>query len=669
MRQTKRQVGTIFRTIRWLKIFSLSNRRVPANSQWRFNTVQYLAVLICLLLCAALPSAAAGSEVQRVLVIFTESRLNPGMIEFDDEIRRTLQQKERNPEIFVEFLDTIRFADKAYEDALVASMRQKYSSVQPDLIIAVREFSLKFLLRHRDKLFSNTIIVHAGVPIAEAEKLNSKDGIIGIPVNIDLFETLNLALQLHPHSRHVVVINGASPPERGDAEALRRLESDWRRRSSIVAALSPFEFWSAWSMEDVLSCLAALPKDTIVLTPGIQQDSTGQWFVPRDAIQRFSQVSTAPIYVRYSSQVGVGAVGAYSPTFRLMASTAGKIALQLLDGESQSSLRLPPILPNSYIFDGRQLHRWGIRESQLPQGSIVLYKEPSAWERYRWLIATAAAVLILQTTLIIALLIHRRLRRRAEKASQQAKAESQVLKEELAHTSRVMVMGEMSGALAHELNQPLTAILSNAEAAMQLLDAEAADLREVKEMLGDIVIEDKRASETIQKLRAMLKKRATQFQLLDLNEIAKEVIDLLRSDLVARHTTVLTRFATAIPAIYGDRIQLQQIVLNIVRNACEAMSKGDARERELTISTFFDDEDKIARISISDSGSGIPASKLERVFEPFFTTKPDGLGIGLPICRTIIAQHHGRMWAVNNPDRGVTFHVTLPVQVARGASA
>jgi PAS domain S-box-containing protein len=234
-------------------------------------------------------------------------------------------------------------------------------------------------------------------------------------------------------------------------------------------------------------------------------------------------------------------------------------------------------------------------------------------------------------------------------------------RKEVTHLTRVAILGELSGAVAHELNQPLTAILSNAQAAQRLLEREPLDLAMVEEILGDIVTDDLRAGEVITRLRALLKKGEASLQPLDLNDVATEVIALARSELIDRHVTVGDQLAPGLPSVLGDRVQLQQVMLNLLLNACEAMGTRTFAERTLTLSTALDG-DGFLLASIADRGSGIPPDAADRLFEPFFTTKPHGLGLGLSICRSIIAAHGGRLWADNNADGGATFTLALPTQ-------
>jgi PAS domain S-box-containing protein len=242
-------------------------------------------------------------------------------------------------------------------------------------------------------------------------------------------------------------------------------------------------------------------------------------------------------------------------------------------------------------------------------------------------------------------------------------------REELAHLSRVTMMGELSGSLAHEINQPLTAILSNAQAAQRLLAQESPDIDEVREILADIVDQDRRAGEVIQRLRVLLKKGTVQQQPLDVSEVVQDVLKIVRSDLVNRGVTMRTDLDPVLPIVNGDRVQLQQVLLNLVVNGSDAMAGLAADERRLTVTTGRGEEGGV-HVTVADRGFGIEEEGLERIFEPFFSTKAHGMGLGLAVCRTIVSNHGGRIWATNNAQgtadtaigaaTGATIHVLLP---------
>jgi PAS domain S-box-containing protein len=243
-------------------------------------------------------------------------------------------------------------------------------------------------------------------------------------------------------------------------------------------------------------------------------------------------------------------------------------------------------------------------------------------------------------------------RREAERETERNRAE-------IAHLSRAAMLGELSGSLAHELNQPLTAILSNAEAALGFLADGNGSLEEVRDILKDIVIDDERAGEVIRRLRLLLKKGEVHHLPLDLNEAAQDVLKMVHHDLLKHGITLQTELAPDMPAIEGDRAQLQQVLLNLILNAADAMANAAPAHRHLSVRTERSREGGV-RVSVGDRGTGLTPEVLKRIFEPFFTTKSTGMGLGLKVCRTIITAHGGQICGDNNPEQGSTFHFELP---------
>jgi C4-dicarboxylate-specific signal transduction histidine kinase len=243
-------------------------------------------------------------------------------------------------------------------------------------------------------------------------------------------------------------------------------------------------------------------------------------------------------------------------------------------------------------------------------------------------------------------------RKRAEEALQAAQME-------LAHVNRVTTMGQLTASIAHEVNQPIAAAVTNAQAALRWLGARPPDLEEARQALGRIVKDGNRAGEVIGRIRALIKKVPRRHDPVDINETILEVIALTRSELLRNGVSLQTQLAEGMPLIQGDRIQLQQVILNFIVNAIEAMSGVSEGSRELLVSTEEDGSDGVL-VAVRDSGPGLPPQSLERLFDAFYTTKPGGMGMGLSICRSIIEAHGGRVWAGANAPKGAVFQFTLP---------
>jgi C4-dicarboxylate-specific signal transduction histidine kinase len=235
----------------------------------------------------------------------------------------------------------------------------------------------------------------------------------------------------------------------------------------------------------------------------------------------------------------------------------------------------------------------------------------------------------------------------------------------LAHANRVTTMGQMTASIAHEVNQPIAAVVTYADAALRWLAGHPPDLQEVRQALDAIIKDGNRAGDVIGRIRALIKKVPPRHDQLEINEAILEVIEVTRSELLRNGVSLQTELAMGLPLIRGDRIQLQQIVLNLIMNAVEAMSEVSEGSRDVQISTAQDLSNGVL-VVVRDSGPGLNPEDLKRLFDPFYTTKPGGMGMGLSICRSIVEAHGGRVWAAANVPQGASFHFSLP---AHGVTA
>lgn len=315
-----------------------------------------------------------------------------------------------------------------------------------------------------------------------------------------------------------------------------------------------------------------------------------------------------------------------------------------------SSLRSP----QSYVADVRQLRRWGLSEKDLPAGTVQMFKEPTFWEQYWFATVVALAIVALQGTVIAGLLVERRRRQAAE-------GESRLRLLEVVHLNQSATAGALSASIAHELNQPLGAIRSNAEAAEAILMSERPDLELIRQILIDIQDDDQRAHDVISRMRGLLKKRGEiDWQEFDLNEVITSAIRILRGEAEQRGVVVSSNWARRELPVRADRVHVQQIILNLATNAMDAMLDVVATERRLMLATTLTKDSKV-ELSISDTGRGIPNEQLASIFEPFYTTKPSGTGLGLSIVRAIVETYGGTIWAANRPEGGAVFRVLLPL--------
>jgi signal transduction histidine kinase len=594
--------------------------------------------------CAGSATAADADRPPHVLLLFAESRLLPALVEADAAFRSTVSSSLGSSVVFhTEFLDLPPTPSAAYERRLRDLLRIKYQDVHLDLIMAFGPTALRMAVDNRAELGPGVPIVFMGVESVGDLKLpGDVTGVLMIP---DWMDTLGAALRLQPETRRVFVVSGTSALDQRWVAAARAAFAD-------APAHVHFTYVTDLPLEKVASRLAALPDGTIVFLIGFLRDSTGRNFGALEALERLVERSRVPIYGLGGTRMGRGIVGGRLIDFEKQGIRAGELGLRLLRGEKLGPADILTQNTNTYTFDGRQLRRWGIKESRLPPGSVVRFREPSVWEQYRWPIMGGLALVLIEASLIGGLLVQRVRRKRAE-------AETAAQRAQLAHAQRVTAAGELAATLAHEINQPLGAIVSNAEAACRLVDPAEPRRTDLLETLGDIIDDGQRASEVIRRLRAMLRTGAPEQRPCDVNGLIVDVMKFLEADLVRAGVSTDLRLRQGLPLVRGDAIQLQQVILNLALNAEDAMANGAGEPKRLTIETA-ERRPGTVEVCVRDTGVGVKEGDLEGIFKPFVTTKTSGLGIGLSISRSIVEAHRGTIRAERNQDWGLSVRVELP---------
>jgi signal transduction histidine kinase len=330
------------------------------------------------------------------------------------------------------------------------------------------------------------------------------------------------------------------------------------------------------------------------------------------------------------------------------------VAVRILGGETAGNIQTPPLGVGTPVYDWRELQRWNISEARLPFDSIVRFREPTAWERYRWQLAVVFIVLLIQAAMITWLLIERRGRRTAE-----LEARDRLM--EVLHLNRTAEAGALSASFAHELSQPLGTIALSAETAVRLLNRPSSEPGKLDELLADIQQANEHASEIVRHMRELLKRRREiDLEAFDLNEAISNALYVLVPEVRKRNISVCTNGIEHPLPVRGNRIHLQQVIINLATNGMDAMADVAVGARRLTIQTTLVGESSV-EVSVSDSGTGIPNEKLNKIFETFYTTKEHGTGLGLSIARTIIQAAGGKLWAENRDVGGAVFRFTLPL--------
>ncbi len=588
----------------------------------------------------------AADEPKTVLILHSYGQNFKPWSEYSKALRQELERRSPRRLIIQDFsVITARAEEEKAEYQFVDYLRALFVHRSPDLIVAFGAPGAAFAQTHRKELFPGAPMILAAIEERRVQSvvLTGNDTVVSVLQKIPLL--FGNILQLLPNTKTVAVVIGDSPNERFWRLQIERELEPLKNRVTFL-------FYNELSFDETLKQAASLPPNSAIFWVQPQVDVLGAVNEGDRALRELSKVANAPIFSYDDSFFSGEIVGGPMTSVSVTTRTTTDVALRILGGEKPAAITTPVLQYGPAKYDWRQLQRWGISESRLPPGSEIYFREPTLWDRYRWQIVVIVALAFAQAAFIGVLVNERRRRRYFEVQASRRSAE-------LAHFNRYSTAGELTASIAHELNQPLGAILINAETAELLLKSSSPNLDELREIVTDIRRDDQRADNVLQRLRSLLKKAPSEIRNVDLNELAGESIQLLSPLSIARKVK-LSAFTTPMSLPIGaDPVQLQQVIVNLIVNAMDAMSKMPGAERRVTVHTTR--ADNFAEVSVSDTGPGIPPEKIKEVFEPFFTTKAQGMGIGLSIARTIIEAHDGRIWAENKTGGGAVFHISLPL--------
>ncbi|HXA44493.1 MAG TPA: ABC transporter substrate binding protein, partial [Candidatus Angelobacter sp.] len=599
-------------------------------------------------LCGVAQDSAGNQEVRpkSVLILYNEGPYIPGNISFQQAFQTKLEELTTNRvDFFEEHLYSRHFSDRAHFVLFQDYLAKKYAHQNLDLIMVFPSGGYSLADGLPEALFPGVPVVFVAGSDMQAPPDLKRPGVTGIIQRCDIRGTLGLIVRLQPETHRVVVVGGNSDGDRATlgfitatAESLEVIE---------------FDFWTNRPVAELPAAAAALRPGTVILLSRFQTDVNGQPFFPSKIAQMLVAKASVPVYVLGGSVVGSGVLGGVVVDAGQLATRGGELAFQVLGGVPPESLPIEIETTGTAMVDWRALRRWKISERSLPAHCVVRYRPVTLWEEHQNLFLVCFGVFLAQAFTIVGLLTQRSLRHRAE-------AEMLRQRMELAHVTRVSTMGQLAASLAHELTQPLGAILRNTEAAEMFLQKEKPDLAEIRSILEDIRKDDQRAGNVIHRMRSLLKRRPVELKPLELVELIRDSLVLIKSDARARLVKINLETPEKLPAVRGDRVHIQQVLLILILNAMDAMATVAVEERTLTLKTQILNK-KFVQVAVIDAGAGIPADRQPRLFEPFFTTKPDGMGMGLAIAQTIIEAHDGSIQGANNTGRGAIFQFTLAV--------
>jgi signal transduction histidine kinase len=597
----------------------------------------------------------AAAEPRRVLMLHAFGHAYSPWSDMAGSFRAELIKRSPEPiDLYEVSLDTARVQDPKDEGPFVEYIRAVLSGRKLDLIVPVGAPAAFFAQRYRQLLFPATPMLIVGADLRRIPSATRADNDTAVLLDLDLPAYLQNILHLLPETKDVAVVVGNSPVERFWASELRRDFQPFADRVNIT-------WFNELSFGEMLERAAAMPPRSVIFWFLLSEDAAGVPYSQDRALETMREVAVVPIFGMGDYQLGRGIVGGPLMQTGFLGREAAEVGLRILRGEAPDRVNPPLVAFGAPIYDWRELQRWNIGEAVLPHDSIVQFREPTVWQQYRLQIIGALAIVLFQAVLIAGLLFERQARKRAAEQAGKARMETGRYRENLAHLVRVHTVGEMSTAIAHEVNQPLVAIKNYALAARRRLTGDGTlGFAKVEELLDKIEAQASRAGDVLQSLRAMVKKHESEATETDLGELVAVALKLVEMESRNANIRVESAISPGLPPVFVDGIQIQQVVLNLTRNAIEAIEEAGITSSVIKVGVVGTAEKEIA-VSVTDCGPGISPEDAKRIFDPFYSTKGGGLGVGLSISRAIVEAHGGRLSLAPNGGGGCVFQFTLPV--------
>jgi signal transduction histidine kinase len=615
----------------------------------------HLSFIPILLTVGLSPAVSWGADsLPRSVLILDQSDAHSAWYgPFSAAFRSTLYARSADRiSVYAEHLDLSRFGSPQHDELLRTYLGEKFRARPIGLVVAQGSASLEFVMRSREQLWPGVPVVFAAVDEETATRLNLPPDVTGTTYHLLFRSAVNAARALVPNLKRIALVGDS-----WERQAVRR-----HYKEEIPAFAGEFEFIDliGLPMTEIRKRVAVLPEDTAIVYTSVTLDGAQRTYIPHESLAALAEVANRPVVVDTETNIGHGATGGFVAAPVPVGEATARLALRILDGEDAAMIPVATGDFNKPVFDWRELQRFGISESSLPPRTEVRFREFGLWEQHSGAMTAIVAALLLQAVMIAWLLLERRRRRLAESELRQRLLE-------VVHLNRTAIAGALSASVAHELNQPLGAIQSSAEAAEIYLKAEPPNIARVEQILANIRRDDRRAADIISHLRALLKKKdAADFQEFDFNEVVQDALQIIRPEALKRGVELTASHANGSLPMRGDRIHLQQVILNLAMNGMDAMQTCAPGSGRMSIQTALAGESAI-EVEVADSGTGIPQEKLNEVFDTFYTTKRHGTGLGLSIARTIVETYGGRIWAENRRGGGAAFRFTLPLSKALAA--
>ena len=598
-------------------------------------------------------AAYPQNKEKNIVIFFSFNSSIPAYQNILEGFRENIMDKQDFPiNIFIEYFDLDRSQNESYARHIVDLYNYKFTDRKIDLLITVGPGINKYLSKYK----LNALAVSQVLELENENLVNtsapdtSGSNIFRITLSYNFENTLNSALKLFPGHNKVYLIWGNSAIDKYYDERVLRAALRFEKTHSLIQV-------KGYSMDSINQFVKDIPAKSIVLLPSFISDNANIFFSTPEVISIIANSSKAPVIPFFDTFVKRrGGLGGYVFSYRNLGFETGRIAKEMLNGKHLSDIKVNESSFYQNIYDWEQLKRWKLLNSRvIPANSIIINEKISFITEYRWYFFGLVLFMIFETIMILYLI---RLNRRQKKVEKQ-KTETENLYRELIREDRLLRMVELTAALSHELNQPLTGILYSAQAGKQFLQSGKLDPVQALEIFDNIIDDDKRAGGIISSIKNLMKLENRDMEKADLGSVIQDAVKIFDAEATKRKIRLIYKLPVNPIYVNADKIMIEQVLLNFIYNAAIAMQNTDPEKKLIELKILLKNGNVI--VSVRDWGPGIDNSIRDKLFRSFVTTRKNGFGIGLAVSRSIMEKHKGEIWADNMPDGGAQFSFSLKV--------
>lgn len=553
--------------------------------------------------------------------------------------------------LIVEYMDLSRISDEEHIKGIIDLYNDKYENVEIDMLITFSPETYPILKKYGFKAMQHSPIINidleSSIPESGVASSSTAEKVLHISIKPGFLKTLTTAIELFPDHKDVYIISGSSPTDHYFADLTLKAAQEFKE-SHI------FRNCTGSTLDSTLAMSKTIPQNSIVFVTSYLEDVKKIPYSSTIVGRAISANCKAPLFTLSDDFINAGAIGGYVYSFVDVGKQTGIITMEVINGKPLNEITVDEDGFNKHMYDWEKLEKWNLVDSKvIPADSGFFNRDGNLFIEYRWYLIAGMVFLIGQASLIFFLIdLNKR-----HKAVARQRGENEQLYRELVREDRLSRMSELTASLSHELNQPLTAILYNAQAGKRFLETGKLDDKQVSEILDNIIEDDRRAGSLISSVRSLMKLEDREKEKVNLNSLIQETEKLFNSESIANHIHINLSLLNQSAFVFGDKIQLQQVLLNLLFNAEISMENNSLENKKIEIVQQL--YDGYVTVSIRDSGPGFEDSIKETLFKPFVTSRAKGLGIGLAVSRSIIEAHQGTIWAENLPGGGAEFSFKL----------